>query len=241
VAGGVITAVNSSDVTQSVRNESKTFAVSKTSRHTVQPPGQLKRLSAAVLVDDVVETKDAGGKPQETRRKRTMEEMAQLEALTKAALGFNSERGDELSIQNIAFQVPTVEPVTPPTRVQRTVRVLAPFMGVLRYAGLALLFIVIYLLVLRPVKKQVVATLQALPQASQPATLGTTTRAELPGKPGRTMADMEGALAQELSATDSEVMRAVVLKRHLVDKVRKEPAGASRLIQSWVRQDTVRS
>ncbi len=53
-----------------------------------------------------------------------------------------------------------------------------------------------------------------------------------------TMAEVENELQKELLETNSEVMRAVVLKRHLVDKIKKEPAGATRLVQSWVRQRT---
>ena len=41
---------------QGLHTESKTFAVSKTVRHTVQPPGTLKRITAAVLVDDATDT-----------------------------------------------------------------------------------------------------------------------------------------------------------------------------------------
>ena len=52
---------------------------------------------------------------------------------------------------------------------------------------------------------------------------------------------MEGDLQHELSEANSEVMRAVVLKRHLVDKVKKEPEDATRLIQSWVRPGDRRS
>src|SRR5216683_1385749 len=89
-------------VTQGMRSESKTFAVSKTVHHTLEPAGQIKHLAAAVLVDDFVEVKEVSGKSQETRRKRTPEEMKQLEDLVRAALGFNAQRGDELSIQNIS-------------------------------------------------------------------------------------------------------------------------------------------
>jgi hypothetical protein len=35
-----------------------------------------------------------------------------------------------------------------------------------------------------------------------------------------------------------EVQQAVLLKKNLLDKVKKEPATASRLIQNWVRQET---
>src|SRR4029077_1461875 len=224
-------------VTQGMRSESKTFAVSKTVHHTLEPPGQIKHLAAAVLVDDFVEVKQVSGKPQETRRKRTPEEMKQLEDLVRAAIGFNAQRGDELSLQNVSFQVPPVEVPFTPTAVQRTLRIIEPWMGLLRYAGLGILFFLIYVLVLRSVKNQVLATLRALPERSQ--------QVALPGASGKeqvkkstTVAELEGELQRELSETNSEVMRAVVLKRHLADKVKKEPENATRLIQEWVRQGT---
>jgi flagellar M-ring protein FliF len=222
-------------VTQGMHSESRTFAVSKTVHHTLEPAGQIKYLAAAVLIDDAMEEKTVNGKPQETRRKRTPEEMKQLEDLVRAAIGFNTQRGDQLSIQNVSFQEPPVEVPPAPTPVQRTLRLLEPWMGLLRYVGLGILFAVIYLLVLRPVKNQVLATLRALPekshQAALPAASGTQTAGQF-----LSVAEMEGELQKELSETNSEVMRAVVLKRHLVEKVKKEPENATRLIQGWVRQ-----
>ncbi|HSZ20063.1 MAG TPA: flagellar basal-body MS-ring/collar protein FliF [Candidatus Acidoferrum sp.] len=224
-----------STVTQGMRSESKTFAVSKTVHHTLEPPGQIKHLAAAVLVDDFVEVKTVSGKPQETRRKRTPEEMKQLEDLVRAAIGFSAQRGDELSLQNVSFQTPPVEVLPTPTAIQRTLRIIAPWMGLLRYAGLGILFLVIYALVLRPVTKQVLATLRALPEKSQQAALAATAGTQTPGKMV-TGAELEGELQKELSETNSEIMRTVVLKRHLVEKVKKEPENATRLIQGWVRQ-----
>jgi flagellar M-ring protein FliF len=218
-----------------MRSESKTFSVSKTVHPTLEPAGQIKHLAAAVLIDDSVEVKVVGGKPQETRRKRTPEEMKQLEALVRAAIGFNAQRGDELSLQNVSFQAPPVETPAAPTAVQRTLRIVAPWMGLLRYAGVMLLFLLIYMLVLRPVKNQVLATIRALPERSQQAALPAA-GAKVPSKIPTTGAELERELQQELADTNSEVMRAVVLKRHLVEKVKKEPENATRLIQGWVRQ-----
>jgi flagellar M-ring protein FliF len=193
-------------------------------------------MAAAVLVDDSVEVKNVAGKSQETRTKRTPEEMKQLEDLVRAALAFNAQRGDLLSLQNISFQVPPVEVLTTPSPVQRTLRILEPWVGLLRYAGVGILFLVIYMLILRPVKTQVLATLKALPAESGQTGLTARVGKQTGVKSAMTVAELEGELQEELSGTSSEVMRAVVLKRHLVDKVKKEPAGASRLIQSWVRQ-----
>jgi flagellar M-ring protein FliF len=224
----------STPVTQGMRSESKTFAVSRTVHHTLEPAGQIKQLAAAVLIDDSVEEKMVDGKPHETRSKRTPEEMKQLEELVRAAIGFNAQRGDQLSLQNVSFQTPPAEVLATPTPVQRTLRFLEPWLGLLRYVGIGVLFLLIYMLVLRPVKKQVLATLRALPERSQaglPAAAG-----KEPVRRGTTVAEIEGELQKELSETNSEVMRAVVLKRHLVEKVKKEPENATRLIQGWVRQ-----
>jgi flagellar M-ring protein FliF len=222
---------------QGMHSESKTFAVSKTVHHTLEPAGQIKHLAAAVLIDDFVEVKEVNGKPEETRRKRTPEEMKQLEDLVRAAIGINAQRGDELSIQNVSFQTSPVEVPATPTAIQRTLRILGPWLGLLRYAGLFVLLAVIYALVLRPVKNQVVATLRELPERSQQAALPIEGGKGPVNRP-TTMAEMEGELQRELSETNSEVMRAVVLKRHLVEKVKKEPENATRLIQGWVRQGT---
>ena len=223
------------EVVSGMRSESKTFVVSKTTHHTIEPAGQIKRLAAAVLIDDLVVEKTVAGKPQQTRTKRTPEEMKQFEDLVRAALGFNQQRGDELSLQNISFQVLPVEVTPAPSPVQRTLRVIGPWMGLLRYAGLAALFLVIYLLILRPVKNQVMATLKALPARSEQAALPSGQDSRAPSR-ALTVAEMEEELTKDLSGSSSEVMRAVVLKRHLVEKVKKEPEGASRLVQTWVRQ-----
>jgi flagellar biosynthesis/type III secretory pathway M-ring protein FliF/YscJ len=158
----------------------------------------------------------------------------------RAAIGFNAQRGDELSLQNVSFQIPPAEVPVVPTPVQRTLRFLLPWMGLLRYAGLGILFLLIYALVLRPVKNQVLTTLRALPGKSQQTSLAAADGKE-PLKKATTIAEIEGELQRELSETNSEVMRAVVLKRHLVEKVKKEPENATRLIKGWVRQGAPRA
>lgn len=226
--------VKPSDIAQGMRSESKTFAVSKTIHHTIQPPGQIRHLAAAVLVDDAIEVTETGGKRQETRRKRTPDEMKQFDALARAAIGFDAKRGDELAIQNVSFEVSPMDVPPAPTRVQRTLKTIQPWMGLLRYAGLMLLFVVVYFLVLRPMTKQVLATVKALPAHVGQAGLAATDTAD-PRPKQVSGPELEAQLRQELSETSSGVTRAVTLKRHLAEKVKKEPENASRLIQSWVR------
>jgi hypothetical protein len=48
-----------------------------------------------------------------------------------------------------------------------------------------------------------------------------------------------GEGAGELTEINTEVKRTVVLKNQLVERIKKNPEAASRLIQNWVRQGEV--
>jgi len=218
------------------RSESKTYAVSKAVRHVVQPSGAIKRIAAALLVDDASETKSDGGSTVETRRKRTPEEMKQIEELAKAAIGIDPARGDHLSVQNISFA--SISPGPPPGLLERLSPLLQEWMGMVRYAGLAALFLLIYLLVLRPVKRQIISALSVeqpqLPVGTRDQkALG---KGEVP-KVEFTPEVEEGA--GELTDINSEIKKTVVLKNQLVERIKKNPEAASRLIQNWVRQGEV--
>ena len=47
---------------------------------------------------------------------------------------------------------------------------------------------------------------------------------------------LEASLSQ-LGDSPTEAKQAVILKKNLLEKVKKEPATASRLIQNWMRQE----
>ena len=138
--------------------------MSKTVRHTVQPSGTLKRITAAVLVDDATETKNDNGQKVETRRKRTPEEMKQIEELVAAAIGVDATRGDKVAVENLSFQTLPFETPAPPTLTERVVPMVDKWINVIRYGALVLLFLLIYMLVLRPIKRQIVTTFRELPR-----------------------------------------------------------------------------
>ncbi|MFY9648258.1 MAG: flagellar basal-body MS-ring/collar protein FliF, partial [Terriglobales bacterium] len=73
--GGAKASVDGGDGTQLSSSESNTFAVNKMVRHTVEPAGRIRRVSAALLVDDATDVKVENGKRSETKRKRTPEEL----------------------------------------------------------------------------------------------------------------------------------------------------------------------
>ena len=225
--------------TQSSKSESSTYGVNKLIRHTIQPAGQIKRIAAALLVDDAVEVQQKNNQRSAARRKRTADEMKQIEGLAAAALGIDAKRGDLLAVENLSFQNLEQDAPLPPTLLDKTQRNLRQWTWLLRYLALACLFGGVYLLVLRPVKKQVLTALRELP--ARPATrLLATGEVQAAGLSG---GRREGSLPEVLGVAETEdnpaLKKLSVLKNHLVEKVKTEPAGASQLVQNWLREGGV--
>lgn len=81
--------------------ERTNYEVSETTREVLRAPGDIKRLSVAVLVDGVEGT-DANGVS--TIVPRTDEELAALKELVASAVGFDEARGDAITIRSMAFE-----------------------------------------------------------------------------------------------------------------------------------------
>jgi flagellar M-ring protein FliF len=92
---------------QNVRKELKTqnFEIPKTVRNVKEAAGGVERLSVAVLVDGVVKpVTDKDGKTTEQWAARDPIEMKKIEQVIKGAIGFSAQRGDSVTVENIAFQ-----------------------------------------------------------------------------------------------------------------------------------------
>jgi len=207
---------------QSSKSDSSTFAVSKNTRHVLNPAGRVRRITASVLVDDAMDTKEESGKSNPVRRKRTAEEMKAIEKLARAAIGVDDQRGDLLAVENLSFQsVPTELPAAP-GKLDRWRLLVLPWVGALRYVGITLLFLIVYALVLRPVKKQAMEAFKQIPtHLAKPLAAGAASPSVLAGI--------------ELPEGSEEAKRAGALKKEIADKIKAEPAAAGRLVQTWIR------
>ena len=217
-----------SNATQGIRSESKSYAVSRTTRRTIEPAGRIKRVASAILVDDATETKEENGKAVTVRRKRTPDEMKQIEALAKAAVGFDAQRGDQFSLEDISFTETPTETPQPPNKVQRVMMFAERWTSLLRYAALLLLFAIVYLLILKPVKNQMMQILTTPPRAEL-ATNGQAAAAIAAGH-------LPAAALETSAGGSGDTRQAVALKKQLATKIKEDPESASRLIQNWMRE-----
>jgi len=84
------------------RTESATtnYEISKKTEHVSSPTGVIKRLTASVFVDGSY--KEAG-KGQREYVPRSPEELKKYENIIRTAIGFDATRGDQLTVENVAF------------------------------------------------------------------------------------------------------------------------------------------
>jgi flagellar M-ring protein FliF len=142
--------------------------------------------------------------------------MRLITSLAQAAIGYNSERGDVVTIQNLGF-AREVEPVeAPPTALGKIQKTIGPYETVLRYAGLLVLFGVVYLLMIRPIQKKALAAPLAdlvdpmlLPEGS------------------------EDHVLKDPQVTSA--LRAATLKKQLSAFVAAEPENSTTAVRVWLK------
>jgi flagellar M-ring protein FliF len=206
---------------QSSTTESGTYGVSKTVKHTVENPGRIHRLTAAIVVNDRLMQAATAKKPA-LWQPRTADELRNLTALAQAAVGFDQTRGDALTVQDLAFDqnraaVPTALP-------QQVLSEAENSPVLVKYLALLMAAIVVLLLGVRPALKRL---------ASVPIEAGRKKPHEL--GPGETAAASAPPMAPlEL---DPERLRSQEVFNQVTAEMKREPTQSSRLLQSWIHSD----
>lgn len=207
--------------------ETVNYEVNKLTRHTMAPQGQLARLSVAVIVDDLRTPGD--GQAPATSKPRSPQDIERLQRLVAAAIGLDSARGDQVTVENIAFDEAPLE-IAPEAggwwrRIPPEVVDSAP--QILRVAGVLMLATMAFTMVLRPMVRA------AFPAGRAPANFEPAT-ASLHA--GRTVAELEGDIEAQLDADLAlprpETQRLPALTRRIAKKAEEEPELMARLVRS---------
>ena len=217
--------------------ETTNYKTSRTVTNMKIEPGEVKRLSVAVLVDQVIEWDEAARKL--VRRPRQEEEMATLRELVLAAAGIDEQRGDTLTIENLPFTIfePPVEP--PPEPQEEPSVVWLNWIKDNRYnlvagAVVTLVLAVAFLWWNRRRSKR--KALRAKKEAEQRAEQSL--RELEAAEEAESLKEAEEAkLLQGLRNTTLSTSRAQVLKKHLEETAANDPDAFVQLLRSWIHED----
>jgi flagellar M-ring protein FliF len=219
---------------QSMHQENGTYGVTKHLVHIEQGPGRVRRVSAAVVVNDRSATEGAGKFEHVVWKPRSAEEMHRLEELAQAAVGYDSRRGDQVVIQNVSFSANAPE-MKPPT-MDRLVEQMRGFLhtqpGLMRTAVIGICGVLLVLFVLRPVAREVTATLR------EPMLLeARTPHVEVLTPSDEQLLTSDGEPGSEALLTRSK-NKTYQLQQGIFEQVsehiRREPAQSTRLIEAWI-------
>ncbi len=95
-AGNGALSTNSSTRTDEIVN----YEIGTTQSETIREPGDVARLSVAVMVNGIYEVADDGSV---TYAERPAEELERLAQLVRAAVGFDAARGDTVTVDSLRF------------------------------------------------------------------------------------------------------------------------------------------
>ena len=214
--------------------ETVNYEITKTVRNQVRETGQVLRQTVAVLVDGTYTTAQDGTRKYE---QRSPDDMKQLTALVRSAIGYDEKRGDALDVVNLRF-APVDEPpsVAPPT-------VMGFEKADLMHLGetliLAVVAVLVILLVIRPLVNRLLdGTVAAGGQRELGRLLGGPGRtAALPAPGGGHALAPTGEVNEagemiDMSQVEGRVAHSSL--RKVGEIVEKHPEEALAIVRSWM-------
>lgn len=191
------------------KNDTVNYEINKVVSRVISPTGDLKRISAVVLVDGTYATQQ--GSKEMKYVPRTEEAVLQFEDMVKKAIGFTAARGDEVKVVNMPFETaPQEEFAEQEKSTVSTIMSLAT--GAAKYVVPLVAIILLFLFVIKPLMSALMAPSGGGTQPMQRAAAG-------------------GAMERGSLET-----RQAPGKEQLVDWAKKNPADAASLVKGWMEE-----
>jgi flagellar M-ring protein FliF len=200
----------------SKNDETLNYEVSRSTAKIIEPVGALSKISVAVLVDGKYEMPAAVKDGQAVKAKytpRSPDELQKIEALVKSAIGFNPDRGDQLSVQNIPFQDLGDAGIADTPSWWNNPFFVSLFKNLLIGLG----FLALILFVIRPLLNSLRITRPPVLETFEPIQ-------EVPEK---------------LSAAErAQISMQMAEQQNLVEQAKKDPYQVAQILQNWLGEDS---
>ncbi|THB65250.1 MAG: flagellar M-ring protein FliF [Gammaproteobacteria bacterium] len=203
VEGGAAGGADSKRKMNSVKN----YEVGKTISHQKKLAGKITQLTVAVVVDNIA---PAGGGDKQAL---TPEQMNQITALIKEAVGHSEDRGDRLSVMNAAFQKPATPVAEEPGLMEQ-----AWVFEAAKIGAFALLGILLLVMVVKPTVKALIPKIE--PKVVQQAPAASAQSSQPVQPPSQ--------IQVETTQFDADVDKA----REIANE---DPALAANIVKTWMQ------
>ena len=242
-AGGAASqASNQSSRTEETVN----YEISRVVKTQVRETGLVRKISVAVLVDG---TYSLDNNDKRVYQPRNEQQLKQLEALVKSAIGFNAARGDQVEVVNMQF-APLVDPFAEDTGATLLGLTKQDFLQLAEVLVLGVVGLLVLLLVVRPVLARLFESVPGGAAALLSGS-GSMLPGQQPGQPaiagpsdvdfGPVTApteEVEEALDSMIDISRVEGRVRASSMRKIGEIVDKHPEEAVSIIRNWMYQET---
>ncbi|VWX60292.1 Flagellar M-ring protein [Burkholderiales bacterium 8X] len=204
------------------------YEVDKTVKTVRSATGQVRRLSAAVVIN-YQNGVDAQGKPTSTAI--SPQQIEQMTALVRETIGFNKERGDSVNLMNTPFLVENnVQPEIPIWKRPETLDMAKSFAWPL---GMVLIGAIVLFGMVRPGMKVLVAAPQRIAPPGEALSAVVSDMPERPALGAPSSAAAAAAVASALPAPEETVPEQERLEgaRRMA---RENPVAVANIVKTWV-------
>ncbi|MCB4203749.1 flagellar M-ring protein FliF [Deferribacterales bacterium Es71-Z0220] len=235
---------NSGNSQYSKTDEVQNFEVGKTVTKQLKSPGEIKRLTVAVVLNDKVVIEEVNGKKVQKFVPRTTEEVERIKNLVANAVGFNENRGDKIEVSNVSFD--TTASASEVTIAKRQMYIDYALKGA-KYLSAVLVFLLFYLLVFKriikrlgEVKETKYGTLAAVGGgAAAGKGEGLNLLVDDDIKFPKTLEELEKEIESELDESvpmDVDSVKAKVMLKKIEESANEDPEMIANLIKAWIRE-----
>jgi flagellar M-ring protein FliF len=227
--------------TASRSTENTTYEVSKVTTHRLLPRGQVERLSVAVVLDDErTAIKDAKGKVTIANKPVPAADIQRIQKLVASSVGLDTDRGDQLTVENIAFDDQNLDDTPTGNWFQRNVTPLTnvgsnAVNSLWRFAAVVIIAWFAFSMIIKPI------TARAIGGELMPAPVTEIPEEIAGGAAVRTVADLEGEIEAELEAgvlaKAADNRRLAVMTKRIAKVAEQEPEHVAQLVRTWLTDE----
>jgi len=203
----------------SSRQSTKNYEIDRTVAYTRQPAGRLRRVTVAVLIDNL-RAVGKDGKSKETPLSK--EQLDHVNQLVKDAVGYDEARGDSVNVVNASF-TQEATPAAAEGELQSAKIWESPlFLDIAKILGGLVVLLVLVLSVIRPLVKNLIGpTAQQMQVQVLPRT---------PAEPNPNTPALPSAAQQAAVTHEQQVLQARTL-------VNQDPKRVAQVVRGWVAKD----
>jgi flagellar M-ring protein FliF len=218
---------------ETLTEETGSYAVTRHLLHSEEGPGRIRRVTVAVVVNDRMTTEGTGKTAHAVWKPRGQDEMQRLEQLARAAVGFDTTRGDEVVVENVSFSsnAPEATPEGMAKAMDETDALLHAQPGLLKTVCFAVLSLLLVLTVVKPMSRHMMTALSQAPALALPATTGAQAGR---GADGKTIGQTGGSGGPNFVLPAKRPNDAQGMYEHISEQIRREPAQSTRVLESWI-------